>query len=376
MSEPRINLIGGNAYSFTGGIQTVNRTLVRELAEGGLLRQAFFLWDSPGEVSAEGREAARLGRVSFHARNRGSLLRALTVQAIRHPGDVWLSTHVNYAVLALYASAGRSRHAAVLMHADELDIEFTPLKGWALRRMGLAIAVSEYTRRKALRLGVEPPRARVLLNAVEHAPAPAAPAMPRGPVVLFVGRMDERYKGQRDLLDAMVRLRPHLPALRLVFIGGGQSIPAWQAEAASRGLGACVEFRGRVSDAELAQAYAEATVFAMPSENEGFGLVYAEAMARGLPCIGSTRDAAGEVISDGETGLLVPVGDPAALADAIRRIIETPGLQQQMGEAGRQRYLGVFTPESYRRRLWAMMYEWLGQVAPAPGRPAPTLRRT
>jgi glycosyltransferase involved in cell wall biosynthesis len=96
----------------------------------------------------------------------------------------------------------------------------------------------------------------------------------------------------------------------------------------------------------------------MPSENEGFGLVYAEAMAHGLPCIASTRDAAGEVVRDGETGLLVPVRDPAALAEAIHRLVSEPGLGTRMGAAGRRRFEALFTPEKYRERLLAMMADW------------------
>ena len=76
------------------------------------------------------------------------------------------------------------------------------------------------------------------------------------------------------------------------------------------------------------------SVFAMPSRQEGFGLVYAEAMWHGLPCIGSTLDAAGEVIADGETGLLVPYDAPEPLADALVRLLSDPALAARMGSAG------------------------------------------
>src|SRR5262252_8472436 len=90
------------------------------------------------------------------------------------------------------------------------------------------------------------------------------------------------------------------------------------------------------SDASLGDLYRRAGVYAMPSRQEGFGLSYAEAMWHGTPCIGSSRDAAGEVIRDGESGLLVPYDDRAALAAALVRLLGDPGLRAKMGEAGRR----------------------------------------
>ena len=75
----------------------------------------------------------------------------------------------------------------------------------------------------------------------------------------------------------------------------------------------------------------------MPSRQEGFGVVYAEAMWHGLPCIGSTADAAGQVIKEGETGLLVSYGDRRAIADAVAWLLADPARARAMGEAGRRR---------------------------------------
>jgi len=92
-----------------------------------------------------------------------------------------------------------------------------------------------------------------------------------------------------------------------------------------------VVFLGRLSDSELAERYRRAALFAMPSRQEGFGLVYAEAMWHGLPCIGSTSDAAGDVIEDGATGFLVPYGDVGQIARAVSRLLEDAPLRSVMG---------------------------------------------
>src|SRR5207253_4803792 len=78
-------------------------------------------------------------------------------------------------------------------------------------------------------------------------------------------------------------------------------------------------------------------VFAMPSIWEGFGLVLLEAMAAGRPIVASRVATIPEVVLDGETGLLVPAGDPLALADALAHLAQQPALAARMGEAGRER---------------------------------------
>jgi phosphatidylinositol alpha-1,6-mannosyltransferase len=124
-----------------------------------------------------------------------------------------------------------------------------------------------------------------------------------------------------------------------------------QCLARESGLEGAVRFLGGVTNAELGRLYRSAGVFAMPSRQEGFGLVYAEALWHGLPCIGSTRDAARDVVSDGRTGLLVPYAAPEALADAIVRILSDASLAARLGEAGAEDARRRFTYERFRRDL-------------------------
>jgi glycosyltransferase involved in cell wall biosynthesis len=107
------------------------------------------------------------------------------------------------------------------------------------------------------------------------------------------------------------------------------------------GLDRSVTFHGAVQDdREVRAAYQEAHLFALPSLQEGFGIVFLEAMASGLPVVAARAGAAPEVIADGETGLLVPPGDSTALADALLRLLRDPEMRRRMGEAGRARVLG------------------------------------
>ncbi len=170
--------------------------------------------------------------------------------------------------------------------------------------------------------------------------------------VLIVARMQrgEPGKGHETLIDAWPKVRALVPDARLWIVGGGTA--RGDLENRARGIGAeGVDFLGKVSDEELSDRYRRAALFAMPSRQEGFGLVYAEAMWHGLPCIGSSADAAREVIRDGESGALVPYGDPTVLADTIVRLLCDPALRERMGAFARTEASVRFGFERFRREV-------------------------
>ncbi len=178
----------------------------------------------------------------------------------------------------------------------------------------------------------------------------------RALAALIVGRMwsEERGKGHDAVIEAWARVRRSVPDAELWIAGSGNDRPRLEAKAAQRApVG--VRFLGAVSDAELGHLYQRAAVFVMPSRQEGFGLVYAEAMWHGLPCIGSTRDAAGEVIKAGETGLLVPFGDVEAIGAAMADLLSDGERRDRMGEAARRRARERFGYASFRTALRAAL---------------------
>jgi glycosyltransferase involved in cell wall biosynthesis len=103
-------------------------------------------------------------------------------------------------------------------------------------------------------------------------------------------------------------------------------------------------------DALLAE-YARATVFAMPSLYEPYGIVFAEAMAHRLPCIGTDNCAMPEIIRHGETGYVVPVGDEVALADRLISLLRDPAAARQMGNAGYEKYTRDHTWKAVTGRM-------------------------
>jgi phosphatidylinositol alpha-1,6-mannosyltransferase len=177
-------------------------------------------------------------------------------------------------------------------------------------------------------------------------------ALPPG-YTLVVGRLDaaERYKGHDELLAAWSRLPRQLADAHLVVAGGGSDRSRLEARASALGLEQRVTFTGAVDPATRRALYAGAALFAMPSRDEGFGLVFVEAMAAGLPCLALAGTAPAEIVVHEETGLLVPEGDEAALVAALSRLLEGGERTLRMGAAGRARYEREFTEAAFERRI-------------------------
>jgi glycosyltransferase involved in cell wall biosynthesis len=137
-------------------------------------------------------------------------------------------------------------------------------------------------------------------------------------VILAVSRLSiaDSYKGIDHLIAAMPAVLAQIPQARLRIVGRGDGLSGLQARVRDLNVGNAVEFAGYVGDSELPDEFARCRLFALPSQKEGFGLVYLEAMAHGRPCLGARAGGAPEVIT-GDTGVLVEYGDVAAIAAAI-----------------------------------------------------------
>lgn len=162
-------------------------------------------------------------------------------------------------------------------------------------------------------------------------------------VVLTVGRLHPR-KGQRLTLEALQMLAPDVRARLEYWIVAGQSKSRYEADLraiAARTPDLAVRFLGNLPDQELSDIYERADIFAMTSIDhrhsiEGFGLVYLEASAHGLPIVAHDVGGVSEAVLDGVTGLLVPPHRPAQLAAAFERLVFDPHLRQRLGNAGRE----------------------------------------
>lgn len=161
------------------------------------------------------------------------------------------------------------------------------------------------------------------------------------PVIGAVGRYSEE-KGHRYLIEAMAELRRTLPRARLVLVGYGALEGELRGRSASLGLDGIVTFAGERDSAEVLPAF---DVFVQPSLYESQGLAILEAMAAGVPVVATAVGGVGDVVQDGETGLLVPAADPGALARAIVRLSESSALGTALAERASRRVREHFSSE-------------------------------
>lgn len=228
---------------------------------------------------------------------------------------------------------------------------FQTLVPRAVRRAARVLTVSETTRRDIVeRYRVAPERVVVTHNGVDERFRPDGPRLDRSPFLLFVGALHPR-KGLPTALEALARL-PDAPPL-LVVGPAKHGAPAVEAAVARLGLEHRVELVGHVDDAELARLYRSAEAFVFPSLFEGFGLPVVEAMASGTPVVTTTAGSLPEVA--GGAAVLVPPGDPAALADGIEQALTDPSSWHAAGLANAARFrwdaLAGRTADVYREVL-------------------------
>ncbi|MBE3034796.1 MAG: glycosyltransferase, partial [Actinobacteria bacterium] len=153
--------------------------------------------------------------------------------------------------------------------------------------------------------------------------APAADYLPGEPLVLTVGYLIER-KGIRELVAAVGRLRRDGRRVHLAIVGEGRLRAALEASAEAEGVADSVHFLGQLPQARVMALMARADIFALPSWDEAFGLVYTEAMAQGTPVIAGKDEGPEDFIEDGVSGYLAPVREPQALADIIAAVLDDP----------------------------------------------------
>jgi glycosyltransferase involved in cell wall biosynthesis len=232
------------------------------------------------------------------------------------------------------------------------------------RRARFAFAVSRHTARSVTEtIGLPAEAIRRLPNTLDPTFREVPASEPSGgpPELLTVSRLwkTEERKGVDDTLRAFARLTDDYPQAIYRIVGKGTDKPRLMELADSLGLGERAIFEEDLSDEQLAERYQRCSAFVLPSGQEGFGIVFLEAMRFSKPCVGGNAGGTPDVIVDGETGYLVPYADVDALEDALRDLIANPESSRRMGRAGRQRLEDEFTFDRYRERIAGYLEELL-----------------
>lgn len=301
--------------------------------------------------------------------DRRRLALALLPRALgpRHLGTVFC--HINLASLGLlYLPRDRSLRRSYSVVAHGVDV-WSPLpvhRRLALRQAYEVWPVSTFTGRMVSDLhGVSPKQVRVIHNCLDPFWVSARLHQEQPPVrrVLCVARLThaDRYKGVDDLITAFALAAGRAPGLRLTIVGEGDDRPRLQNLAATGPVSDRIDFYGRVGDEQLQHLYRTCDIFALPSQKEGFGLVFLEAMACGKAVIAAASAAAPEVVVDGSTGLLVPYGDIGRLTLALIQLLTDKVAAQRMGERGNLRWSDQFSFSLYKRKIEAALDGMTGE---------------
>ncbi len=253
------------------------------------------------------------------------------------------------------------------LHSDYLrDFEdnlykhltYTPLNRLSLRRLDYFIAVTDEFRRMLVERGFDPDRIFTVYNGISFGQM-KEPRMPReefrealgipadSPVIITVGRL-ARIKRQDVLVQAAAQISKTHPQVHFLLVGDGPRRGYLQQQVREFDLQSSVHFTGYLDDVESALCASDVAV--LTSESESFPYALLEAARRGLPVVSTPVGGIPEMIIHGETGLLVPVGEPAALARALQKLVDSSRMRQQLAKDLHLRTRREFSLRSMRDR--------------------------
>lgn len=329
----KILLLATDAYGGHGGIAYYNRCLAEALAEMPEVTEVVVV---PRVMRfAPTGVPAKIRFVADAAGSKWRYLRAVARLAGEH-FDLMICGHIN--LLPLSVPLAKLKRVPLVLQVHGIDVWQRPSAKVAfwVRQVNAVWSVSGVTRDRmnawaALSLS----KYTVIPNTIHldrYGMAPKRADLLAGyniagrKVIMTLARLasDERYKGIDEIIEVMPALLAGDPAFIYLIVGDGDDRPRLQAKAAALGVAESVVFTGFVAEAEKADHLRLADVFAMPGRGEGFGIVYLEALACGVPAVGSQLDGSREALRAGEIGELADPNDPASVRACIMRALAKP----------------------------------------------------
>lgn len=245
------------------------------------------------------------------------------------------------------------------VHAHDLYVE-RPMLGEKVAAAGFVVAISEFNRRMLIDLYGSIAAERVMVVHCGIDPTLFRPREQRDSrepfTIVCVGSL-AGYKGQRYLIDACARLRDRRIPFRCLLVGEGDDRPRLEEQIRQLELEQQVTLMGALPRHRVSEVVRQADVVALPSvvmpngKMEGIPMALMEALASEVPVVATSISGIPELVHDGETGLLVPQRDAAALADALARLYADRALGRRLAEAGRRLVLQEFNLERSAQQL-------------------------
>jgi glycosyltransferase involved in cell wall biosynthesis len=263
---------------------------------------------------------------------------------------------------ALWACWRYQRPLVVTVQGSDIfQVPQHPVGAWLTRtllgRVQRITALSEALKRATCRVGIAEQQVTVIPNGVDVRLFTPPAYTQREPVILFVGYLIVR-KGVRYLLEALPTVLQRLPNARIVLIGDGPEEVALRQQARDLGIAERVEFLGFLSQGQVRQWMQRASVFVLPSLEEGQGVVLLEALASGLPVVASQVDGIQEVVTP-SVGILVKPASAPSLAQAILTLLQDQTRWEGMSQQARHHMLAHYDWEEIALR-YLELYQTLG----------------
>lgn len=352
-----------------GGISALNLNILLEVQElsrdrGAKLEVLSYLDDS------EERPDFLEDQVTFRSFSGRKIQFSMVLARKPIEADLLIFDHVMLAPPIFPLRGVGGANVVVFAHGSEAWRHVKRTSRWVFKRTDLCLANSNFTLRKMEQelgefngepclLGLSP---EFDLNSNEdyeaegdiHLTAVDGSEYTLGDrVLLLVGRLmkDEPGKGRWPLLQILPDILRQYPEVQLVFPGPGDEREELSEYARRLGVGDSVFIPGFLSSQKLDRVYRNCFAYVMPSRQEGFGLVYLEAMNYAKPCIGCWDDGAQDVIVNNETGYLVDKGSYSDLFESVMELIGHPDKAQRFGVNGFHRLHDNFTSSHFRRRF-------------------------
>jgi phosphatidylinositol alpha-1,6-mannosyltransferase len=344
-----------------GGIAKFNRDFTQALDASSVVARVYaFPRLIPHPIEELIPEAVVYDRKA--ARGKFAFFRRLLWYAWRgSKPDLVICGHLNLLPVAWLLARLRGARLALILHGIECWKRRSWLYGRMLKSVDSFIAVSRYSAEQfGTWSNVSTKQFFILPNCVDlNSFVPKVRneklveryGVRDNKLILTVGRISsqERYKGFDEVINVMPELLRRFPTLKYMIVGEGDDCRRLEKKAFALGLSKQIIFTGRITEQEKASHYSLADAYVMPSYGEGFGIVFLEAMACGVPVIGSKVDGSREALLDGQLGRLVDPHIPDELIEAITDILNNSSCRK------RSALLACYDVAHFRSRV----AEWL-----------------
>ena len=328
-----------DAYGGHGGIAKFNRDLCRALSAEPLEAWVTAL---PRVAPVEPFEEVP-SRVDYQPGSAGSKLQYVwnvlrtAVSVPRTTFNGIICGHINLLPVAVLASWVQGTSLLLVLHGiDAWTPHRSPLVRWLLPQVDTFVTVSQCTKDRFLEWApLQAEQGSVVpdcINLDAYSPGPKRDdlldryGLENRTILLTLSRLssDEQYKGHDEVLEVLPELADEISDIAYLICGDGDDRPRLEAKAKRLDIDNRVVFAGYVPEEEKVDHYRLADAFVMPGRGEGFGIVYLEALACGIPVVASTADASQEAVRDGQLGVVVDPDDPDSLKSGIQTALQQP----------------------------------------------------